>query len=191
MALSNQRRHVPILALTDSEETVRRISLYWGVRGVVTPSGSGVPTVSTVESVMHRFGGLRQQEIKNGARFSRQLLERLFTVDRRYDSPGDVLITASEPQTLRRVHEIDPAFATGYIVRSSNGRPSLSALPSWLTYVLIDLRAADRAYVDRAHAAGHRISVRGVDSVSQLHRAVAMGVDRVVTDYPETLAHAC
>jgi hypothetical protein len=53
-----------------------------------------------------------------------------------------VLITSSEPKTLQRVQELDPAFETGYSVRTERGRPTV-------------------------------------------------GVDRVMTDRPETLARAC
>jgi len=37
LALSNQRRRVPILALSDSSQTARRMALYWGVTAVETP----------------------------------------------------------------------------------------------------------------------------------------------------------
>jgi glycerophosphoryl diester phosphodiesterase len=161
------------------------------VRKLVTDSGAGVPTVTTVESGMARFGGLRQQEIKRGAYFSDHLLRRLLALDRRYIAPENLLITSSELQTLRRTHEIDPAIGIGYIVRSNIGRPDLAQLPTWVDVALIDLRAVDRTTVDRVHAAGHLLSVRGVDNIAQLHRAVAMGVDRVVTDHPERLGRVC
>lgn len=161
------------------------------VRKLVTDSGAGVPTVTTVESGMARFGGLRQQEIKRGAYFSDHLLRRLLALDRRYIAPEKLLITSSEPQTLRRTHEIDPAIGTGYIVRSSTGRPHFAHLPAWVTVALIDFHAADRTVVDRVHAAGHLLSVRGVENISQLHQAVAMGADRIVTDHPERLGRVC
>jgi pyruvate kinase len=37
LAISNQRRQVPILALSDSAATVRKMALYWGVTAIETP----------------------------------------------------------------------------------------------------------------------------------------------------------
>ena len=51
----------------------------------------------------------------------------------------------------------------------------------------IDLRAADAAYVQQAVELGFAVSLRGVDTVAQLHRAVAMGAARVLTNRPEVL----
>lgn len=179
-----------LVRTTDGSGPVR--ARRWSyVRTLVTESGAGVPTVTAVESGTARFGGLRQQEIKRGAYFSDHLLRRLLALDRRYIAPEDLLVTSSELETLRRIHEIDPAVGTGYIDRSDTGRPDVAQLPAWVDVALVDLQAADRTTVDRVHAAGHLLSVRGVDSVAQLHRAVALGVDRVVTDHPERLGRAC
>jgi pyruvate kinase len=41
LAVSNQRRHVPVLALSDRSEAARRMALYWGVTAVETPVVGG------------------------------------------------------------------------------------------------------------------------------------------------------
>jgi len=161
------------------------------VRTLRTSSGAGVPTLSRVERTMQRYGGLRQQEIKDGAAFSRAKLAWLLERDRRYVPAKHVLITSSEIRTLARVHAIDPAFGTGLITRRSTARPSMSLLPAWLDVVLIDLRAADASYAEKVHAALHLLSVRNVETVTELHRAVALGADRVLSNFPERLATAC
>lgn len=43
MALSKQRRHIPILALTDRPEVARRMCLYWGVTPVETAAVAAPP----------------------------------------------------------------------------------------------------------------------------------------------------
>jgi hypothetical protein len=152
-----------------------------------------VSTLRDVETALARFGGLRQQEIKNGELFSTAMLRALVQVDRTSvpDIRRRVLITSSELPTLRRVHLVAPTIGTGLITRSQTGRPALTGLPAWLDVIAIDLRAADTSYVHRARSTGHVVSVRGVDTVAQLHRAVAVGATRVVTDRPEVLGTAC
>jgi len=132
-----------------------------------------------------------QQEFKDGRLFSDEMLLELARLDRGLVSDvSRVPVTASELSTLGRFHRLAPDLPLGLIDRSS-GRPRLSTLPAWLDVVLVELGAADRSYVRRAGAQGHQVSVRKVDTVRDLRRAVRMGVTRVVTDRPEVLGHAC
>jgi glycerophosphoryl diester phosphodiesterase len=183
--------HDATLDRTTDGSGLIRSRLWEYVRALRTGSGATVPGLSRVERTMQGYGGLRQQEIKDGAEFSRAQLTWLLKLDRRYVPARHVLITSSEMRTLSRVHAIDPAIGTGLITRRSTARPSMSLLPAWLDVVLIDLRAADATYAEKVHAALHLLSVRNVDTVTDLHRAVALGADRVLTDFPERLARAC
>ena len=162
------------------------------VRGVRNSSGAPVPTLRGVERRMASYGGRRQQEIKDGAAFSRAMLEQVLRIDRAHGRlAGRVLITSSQLPTLRRVHALAPRVGIGLIDRTTTGRPRLSRVPGWVDVLAIDLRAADAKYVARARAAGHAVSVRNVDTVLQLHAAVALGVRRVVTNMPEVLGRSC
>jgi glycerophosphoryl diester phosphodiesterase len=185
--------HDPTLdRMTDGSGRIREHGWRY-VRLVHNGSGAGVPTLRGVEGALARYGGMRQQEIKNGQQFSNAKLSALVRIDRTYvpDADRRVLVTSSELPTLRRVHLLAPTIGIGLITRSRTGRPTLAALPRWVDVIAIDLRAADGSYVRRARSAGYRVSVRGVNTVAQLHRAVAVGATRVVTDRPEVLGTAC
>ncbi len=157
-------------------------------------SRAPVPTFREVLSAMvpvHPDVHL-QQEFKDGRLFSDSLLLELARLDREFvgDVDAQVLVTASELNTLERFHELAPDLPVGLIERSS-GRPPLSTVPSWVDVILIELGAADPTYVRQAAARGHEVSLRKVDSVAQLHEAVRMGATRVVTDRPEVLGGSC
>lgn len=156
-------------------------------------SGATVPSFEAVQQATQPFGGYRQQEIKEGAAFSDRLLRYMLAQDVAHvsDAYDKILYTSSEVGTLGRINAIDPRIRVGLIDRSDNGRPELGQLPEWVDVVLIDLRAADAAYVRQAEAAGYEVSLRRVETVPQLHRAVALGASRVVTDRPEVLGRAC
>lgn len=156
-------------------------------------SGAPVPTLRGLQDAMERDSGHRQQEIKDGDVFSTALLRRMVAVDRATvrDVTRQVLFTSGQVRTLRRLNSIDPRVRVGLIDRSSNGRPSIRKLPPWVDVVLIDFRAADREYVARAGRTGVQVSVREVNTVWRLHRAVAMGAARAVTDRPDLLGRAC
>lgn len=114
-------------------------------------------------------------------------------LDRKFvgDVGRRVLITASQVNFLRRFHDLAPDLPLGLIDRSTWGRPVLSTVPPWVDVILIEFDAADPAYIRRAAARGQQVSLRKVDSVSELREAVRMGATRVVTDRPEVVGHAC
>ena len=161
------------------------------VRSLRTRSGDPLPSLTSVETATDRFGGVRQQEIKQGAAFTDHLLASMIRLDRNRVGLRDVLITASDLRTLRRVNRLEPRVGTGLITRSRDGRPTVRRLPRWLDVVLIDLHAADRGYAAQVHAAGLALSVRNVNNSEQLQEAVALGSDRVVTNRPDVLGHLC
>jgi len=155
------------------------------------PSGAAIPGLAAVGAALQPYGAHRQQEIKEGARFGGRVLRRMVTRDVRQVSHDRLLYTSSEVETLRRITTIDPLVRVGLIHRSDRGRPAVSSVPAWVDVVLIDLLAADAGYVSRARQAGLEVSLRRVQTGPQLHRAVALGARRVVTDRPEVLGTAC
>ena len=157
------------------------------------PSGAGVASLGQVIGLTERFGGDRQQEIKNGAAFGDRQLRRLVLADVAGTSNAyqRLLYTSTTLGTLRRLHEIDPSLPLGFITREPDARPVLARLPRWLDVVHIDLRAADAIYVRDANEQGLEVSLRGVDNVVQLRRAAQLGAQRVVTNRPEVLGRAC
>jgi glycerophosphoryl diester phosphodiesterase len=162
------------------------------LRRLRNTSGATVPTLRSVEDRMVTYGGLRQQEIKDGTLFSTQALRSLIRIDRAHlGRLGKATITASELSTLHRVHALAPGIRIGLIDRSSTGRPRLSEVPGWVDVLAIDVHAADAQYVKKARKAGHAVSVRKVNTVLQLHEAWAMGIRRIITDRPEVLGRSC
>lgn len=157
------------------------------------PSGDRVPSFGAVAAALAPYGGHRQQEIKDGAAFSDRELRRIVADDLERVAPAvdRVLYTSSQSDTLARIQAMDPRIRVGLIARDPGARPRLSRLPAWLDVVLIDVRAADGAYVRRAAAVGVEVSARGVNTVADLHRAAGMGIARVLTDRPEVIGRAC
>jgi glycerophosphoryl diester phosphodiesterase len=133
-----------------------------------------------------------QQEFKDGRLFSDAMLLELARLDREFvgDVGARVLVTSSQLGTLRRFQRLAPDLPVGLITRSS-GRPRLADVPTWVDVILIELGAADAAYIRRAAARGHEVSLRKVDTLAHLRAAVRLGASRAVTDRPEVLGRAC
>jgi len=149
------------------------------IASVRNASGATIPSFETVVTAMRGYGGHRQQEIKQGALFSDPLLRHMIEVVQQVPDAYDrVLYPSSEKMTLRRIHAIAPRIRLGLIKRTTTGRPAIEVLPEWLDVVLIDLRAADGAYVRQALDMGYEVSVRGwrpSPSSERLSRSVRPG----------------
>jgi glycerophosphoryl diester phosphodiesterase len=171
-------------------EIRRRTATY--VRKLRNVSGAPVPSFDEVLETMAPTRPHVQQEFKDGRLFSDVLLGKVVQSDRAFvdDVSARVLLTSSQPTTLRRFHQLAPDIPVGLIDRSS-GRPRLSLVPSWVDVILIEFGAADGEYIRRAVARGYKVSLREVNTVTRLRQAVRMGAARVVTDRPEVLAGAC
>jgi glycerophosphoryl diester phosphodiesterase len=177
--------------MTNGSGPIRRRTIGY-VRGLRNTSGAPVPTFRGVLASMAPVHPHLQQEFKDGRVFSDVTLKRLTDLDRALvdDVSARVLLTSSQPTTLRRFHRLAPDLPVGLIDQSS-GRPRLSAVPAWVSVILIEFGAADAAYIRRAAARGHQVSLREVNTVTRLRQAVRMGAARVVTDRPEALRSAC
>lgn len=161
------------------------------LRRLSNPSAAPVVTAAQVEHALATWGGHRQQEIKQG--LPGRMLRTLLRIDqeRLSNYPSALLVTSAELRTLSRVHHVDRRVPLGLISRSPKGRPGIANLPRWLDVLLIDYTAADEHYISRARAAGLQVSLRNVDTLHRLHRAVALGATRAVTNRPELLGRAC
>jgi glycerophosphoryl diester phosphodiesterase len=171
-------------------EIRRRTSRY--VRGVRNISGAPVPTFHSTLTELQDTRPHVQQEFKDGWVFSNTVLRRLARFDR--DVVGDVtskvLWTTSQRSTLRRFHGLVPDIPIGLIDRS-HGRPRLATVPTWVDVILIEYGAADARYIRRATRRGHLVSLREVNTVDRMRRAVRLGAARIVTDRPEALGRSC
>ncbi len=184
--------HDPTLdRMTDSSGRIPG-STWRQIRRVRNSSGAPIPSLRSVQRQTEPYGGIRQQEIRDGDTFTTGAIRRLLAVNKANvsNTRQRVLITSTQIQVLRRVQDIDHNVSVGLIARQTN-RPNISELPRWLDVVLIDIRAADKTYIEQAARRGIEVSLRYLNTVREMHRAVSMGATRGVTDRPELLGESC
>jgi len=102
----------------------------------------------------------------------------------------DVLVSSFHLPTIERVHRLDPALPTGYLMVFDPG--PLDAVGSALTGghhaihpffgVLADRAAV--TVVEAAHTVGIAVNAWTVDEPEEMVRLAAAGVDAIVTDVP-------
>jgi glycerophosphoryl diester phosphodiesterase len=102
----------------------------------------------------------------------------------RHAAQHRIVISAFDPDTLRRMRVYRPDVALGYLTMGGNATP-----------LSIDYQAehphfstTTPEFVRQAHEQNHRVNVWTVNEVEMMNALRAAGVDSIITDYPDRLA---
>jgi glycerophosphoryl diester phosphodiesterase len=90
------------------------------------------------------------------------------------------------PTSLRRVHAMAPALPTVLLMERVPLRYRDGSLPPRVTIAgpSLEILKAHPGYVDRVHAAGHRLHVWTVDEPADIDYVLGLGVDAVISNQP-------
>ena len=115
------------------------------------------------------------------------LVRAVSAILRDFPHPGSVLVSSFHHPSLALQKKLFPAADTGMLVYppgcpSTSGRRLAARLGAgWLIYSGGNIR---KSFVRRAHEDGLRVLEYTVSGIMGLKRAIAMGVDGVITDDP-------
>lgn len=104
-----------------------------------------------------------------------------------------LLITSLDNAILQRIRALDANIETGYIVATgASARVSLQSLIDTNNdYVMLDYRAVDKSFVDRAHAKGLKVNLRSASTPKQWSEALSKNADRLVIDNTSSYVKWC
>ncbi len=151
-------------------------------------AGLKIPLLVEVLAWVRQRKCLAYLEIKQGRlalypRIEERVLEE---IERSGARPYVTAISFHRP-TLRRLRQLDSRIPLGIdftrpllAIRRARALRATSVLPHWAF--------ASRRFVARAHQAGLRVLVWDADQPQEIRRALADGVDGVVTRYPALFA---
>lgn len=101
-----------------------------------------------------------------------------------------VLVSSFAPSSLRRVHKMNSNIPLGLLY----GRPEPLFLPRLLRWLSVpydalhpSLGMVTRGYVERARRRGERVNVWTVNAPQDMRRMRDLGVDGIITNYPDLL----
>lgn len=153
-------------------------------------AGERIPTLQQVfDAVAHRL--LVNVEIKVESGY--HPFEQEAEVVRLVEDNGlleRVIVSSFSPSSLRRVHKLNPHIALGLLY----SKPEPAMLPRLLKWVGVPydalhpgLEMVDARYVERARNDGKRVNVWTVNDAAEMRRMRDLGVDGVITNYPDVL----
>ena len=125
-------------------------------------------------------------ELKAGYGQAEALPARVVECVRRNGCQARVLLSSFELDALRRVRAIAPELAIGVLYSSPPDPAQVAALhpealhPEW--------KLAGKELISSAHAAGRQVNVWTVNAEADMRSLIALGVDAIITNYPQRLA---
>ncbi|MGZ4501878.1 MAG: glycerophosphodiester phosphodiesterase, partial [Nocardioidaceae bacterium] len=94
-------------------------------------------------------------------------------------------VQSFDHEAMRSFKDLLPAVPVGLL--GTPPRRRLHRLAEWADQVNPRHRSVGRGYVDAVHAAGLDCQVWTVDEVADMRRALALGVDGIITNRPDVL----
>ncbi len=101
---------------------------------------------------------------------------------------GRVTVQSFDPRALRVVHREYPLQTTSLLVENHDGfEKNISGLGYTPAVYSPDFKLVDTTLVRQAHAAGVQVLPWTVNEVSDMRILVGLGVDGLISDYPDRL----
>ena len=149
-------------------------------------SGQRIPTLS---DVLDRYAGKvpLALEIKAGSTFFPGIEEKVVSALRERAAIDHAAVASFDHYALRRLKEIEPTIRTAALLV---GRPvSLSALagPAKADGLALEASFVTTTEVEACRAAGLKLVVWVVNEPAQMRHFISLGVDGIITDYPDLL----
>ncbi|WP_226961425.1 MULTISPECIES: glycerophosphodiester phosphodiesterase [Streptomyces] len=99
----------------------------------------------------------------------------------------DLAVQSFEIDDLREFHALLPDVPVGFLDAEVPTGAELADLAGWADQVNPQYTVTDQALVDRLHDLGYEVNVWTVDEPGAMRRMVDLGVDGIITDYPQSL----
>lgn len=102
---------------------------------------------------------------------------------RSYGNPEKTLISAFDTDTLAKIQDLFPELQLGYIYNRTQDEEARHNCP--IEVVIPQFRLASRELISEVHDEGLKVFAWTVNEEAEIERLLELGVDGIITDYPE------
>lgn len=161
------------------------------------PEFAGEP-IPTLDEVLEEFGTILglNIEIKSrpGFEAGNGLERKIADAVRKYALQDKVLISSFDPTRLKALHQYDPELRLGalYTDRASHYPPDFDPITMAQSFEAVALHPphtlVDAPLMDRVRQHGLAVNTWTANEVAEMQRLVDLGVDMIITNYPDRLS---
>jgi glycerophosphoryl diester phosphodiesterase len=105
---------------------------------------------------------------------------------RAHGDPERTVISAFDTDTLIKVQDLFPELQLGYIYNRTQDEEARHNCP--IEVVIPQFRLASRELISEVHEEGLKVFAWTVNEENEIERLLDLGVDGIITDYPERVA---
>lgn len=121
--------------------------------------------------------------------FARILAEELSDLDHEFDLHKRVTIQSFDPATLIEYRKLNPEIAQAILVNSDEPMENFLGILGYTPEVWSpNYRLVTNRMVEQAHDYGMRVIPWTINTVDEMRFQLDMGVDGIITDYPDSAA---
>ena len=102
---------------------------------------------------------------------------------RKYCNLEKTMVSGFDTESLQKVHELAPEIQLGFIYNRTQDEESRHNCP--VDVVIPQFRLASRELIDEVHDEGLMVWAWTVNDEAEIKRLLSLGVDGLITDYPE------
>ena len=114
--------------------------------------------------------------------------EAAIALIQKHGNVAHTLVSTFHAQTLIKVRQLVPELALGFIYNKSQDEETRHNCP--VDVVIPQFRLASRDLITDAHAEGAKVFAWTVNDPLEAKRLIDLGVDGLISDYPEMVAKA-
>ena len=144
------------------------------------PDGFEIPLL---EEVLKKFGrqAFLDIELKTPG-FEKAAMDLI----RDHCDPAKVLVSGFDPEALSKVYDLFPEIELGFLYNRTQDEESRHNCP--VDVVKPQFRLASRELIAEVHDEGLRVIPWTVNDESEMKRLINLGVDGIISDFPEKVA---
>jgi len=150
-------------------------------------AGLKVPTLQEILDLVKNSSADLFIEIKDPERYAPDFESSLLSLVQKNRMEQRTRFLSFNAQSLRRLKQLQASIPTVFLISRSGKDPVQAAAAIPADEVGIRFDCLKPAMVEKARRKGVRISVWTVDAEKDLRRMLEMGVDRIITNYPDRL----
>ena len=150
-------------------------------------AGLRVPTLQEIIDLTKESPVELHIEIKNPERYPPDLETILLSLIYSNRMETRVRFLSFSSQSLRKIKTLDSSIRTALLISDSGVDPVGSASQIAADELALRHNLATAAIIDGAHKSGLSVSVWTVDKEAHLRRMIRLGVDGIITNYPDRL----
>jgi len=156
-----------------------------GIRFGAEFSGEAIPTLEDLLEYAAGLDIVLNLELKNSIFHYEGLEAQVYGLVARYGLERRVIISSFDHYSIRACKALDPAVRTGALYWDCLYEPYAYCKALGVDAMHPEYHSLTEDIVAKAHALGLAVNAYTVDEPEDIARVKALGVDCIITDYPE------